>query len=292
MQLIKADSIDFLVDLAGHTAYNRIMVFARKPAPLQIGYLGYLSTTGMRAMDYRITDPVADPPGDSDRFHSETLLRLPNTQWCWEPPEIAPPVASPPHSRNGHVRFGSFTQFAKLTDAVLEAFAQLLLAVPESTLFMIGVPLGMATKTVFAKLAASGVPERRIEIADKLNYREYLAAVSEADIALDSFPYNGATTTCEALWMGVPVVSRAGRFGASRSGASILHSVGLAGLVADSTGSYVDIAARIARDPVGLTSLRSGMRERLVNSPLMNAAQFTKDLETLYRQAWKRYCAR
>ncbi len=290
-RLIRGDGVDILVDLAGHTAHNRLMVFARKPAPLQIGYLGYLATTGLRALDYRLTDAVADPPAEADPFHSEALLRLPDTQWCWEPPHIAPPVAAPPSGRHGHVRFGSFTQFAKLTDSMLDTWAQLLLAVPESRLCMVGVPGRTAAKTILAKLAASGVPGRRVEIAARLDYREYLAAVSEADVALDAFPYNGATTTCEALWMGVPVVSRAGRLGPARSGASILRVTGLGELVADSARSYIEIAVRLARDPVRLELLRNGMRARMLASPLMNGARFTKDLEKLYRKAWGDYCS-
>jgi protein O-GlcNAc transferase len=292
VQRIRDDGIDILVDLAGHTAYNRIKVVARKPAPLQVGYLGYLATSGMRAMDYRLTDAVADPPADAQPFHSEVLLHLPHTQWCWEPPQIAPPVAAQPFERYGHVRFGSFTQFAKLTDSMLDNWAQILLAVPESRLVMVGVPAGAASEAVLARLLVPGVTERRIVIAGRLNYREYLATVSEADIALDTFPYNGATTTCEALWMGVPVISLAGRLGASRSGASILRATGLGELVADSAASYVRLAAQLASDRQRLARLRNGMRSRMSASPLMDGPRFTAELEKLYRLAWERHCGK
>lgn len=287
-QLVHADAIDILVDLSGHTRGNRLGVFARKPAPVQITYLGYLNTTGMAAMDYRITDANADPPGASDRLHSETLLRLPQTLWCYRPPEDAPSVASPAVERNGYITFGSFNHVAKLNNRVLDLWAGLLRRLPTSHLQLMALPDEEAAARIRAVLEKQDIDAARIRTFPRLARGQYWSMFGEVDIALDPFPYTGGATTCDALWMGVPVVTLAGSFGFARSGATILVNAGLADLVAADERRYVDIALRLANDAPALAGLRGGMRERLARSPLLDAPRFVAALERLYREAWRR----
>lgn len=291
-QLIHADAIDILVDLSGHTRGNRLGVFARKPAPVQIGYLGYLNTSGMAAMDYRITDASADPPGASDRLHSETLLRMPQTLWCYQPPEDAPPVASPPVQRNGYITFGSFNHIAKLNERVLNLWAELMRRLPASRLRVMALPDDEAAARFRAAMEKQGVDAARIRTLPRLARGQYWQMFGEVDIALDPFPYTGGATTCDSLWMGLPVVTLAGSFGFGRSGTTVLVNAGLAELVAADERQYLDVAVRLASAVPALVELRRGMRERLGRSPLLDAEGFTRDLETLYCDAWRNWCAR
>ena len=287
-QLIHADAIDILVDLSGHTRGNRLGVFARKPAPVQIGYLGYLNTSGMAAMDYRITDASADPPGASDRLHSETLLRLPQTLWCYQPPADAPPVASPPAQRNGYITFGSFNHIAKLNERVLNLWAELLRRLPASRLQVMALPDEEAAARIRAAMEKRGIDAARIRTLPRLARGQYWGMFGEVDIALDPFPYTGGATTCDSLWMGLPVVTLAGSFGFGRSGTTVLANAGLADLVAADERHYLDIAVRLAGAEPALAGLRRGMRERLARSPLLDAPRFAGALEQLYREAWRR----
>ncbi|HEY5291760.1 MAG TPA: tetratricopeptide repeat protein [Burkholderiales bacterium] len=289
-ELIRRDGIDILVDMAGHTNGNRLLTFARKPAPVQVSYLGYLNTSGMKSIDYRITDSHADPPGVAERYHSERLIRLPHSLWCYRPPAAMPAPGPLPALTRGHVTFGSFNHFSKVNGQVRQLWAQLLQAMPNSRLLALGVPAGENRETMREAFVAQGVAADRIEIHGRLDYAQYLRMYQETDIALDSFPYNGGTTTCDALWMGVPVVALAGQYGAARSGVSLLSVLGLGHLIAATPERYVAIAQQLAANPGQLSTLRATMRERMRNSPLMDAPGFSRALETAYREMWRTWC--
>lgn len=290
--LIEQDAIDVLVDLSGHSRGNRLLVFARKPAPLQMTFLGYPNTTGMRAMDYRLTDAYADPPGASERRYRERLLWLPRGLWCYRPPEDGVSEAGPlPASRKGHVTFASMNNVAKLNPGLVGMWADLLRRVPDARLILATVAPGSARARILRTFIGKGVDAERIEFRDRLPRDEFLALHNEVDIALDSYPCNGGATTCATLWQGVPVVSLAGEAFQSRAGLSLLSSAGLPQLVAHSAAEYLDIASLLARDRERLGRLRAGLRETLRASPLIDAVAFTRALEAQYRGAWREWCA-
>lgn len=287
---IRNDQIDILVDLNGHTANNRMLVFARKPAPVQVTWLGYPNTTGLSAMDYRITDGYADPVGTTEQFYSETLVRLPETFSCYQPPQDAPPVSELPAREKGHVTLGSFNHQAKLSPEVMTVWAKLLRAIPGSRLVLKNTSLGDAAvqRAVREVFATSGVASERLELLGLDPSRVvHLARYRHMDIGLDPFPYNGATTTCEALWMGVPVVTLAGRTHAGRVGVSQLNNLGLTELIGDTPEAYIDTVVRLASDLERLSQLRREMRSRMVVSPLTDARRFTHNLENAYRAMWR-----
>ncbi len=290
-ELIRQDGIDILVDLAGHTPDNRLLVFARKPAPVQVTWLGYPNTTGLDTIDYRLTDAFADPIGLSELHCSEELVRLPACAWCFAPP-ASPPITG---RQQGPITFGCFNKFAKLTDPMLALWGRILRAVPESRLLLKSASFGSASvrqrlQQIFGALDLA--PERLELRRFAANYGGHLGLYERMDIALDTFPYHGTTTTCEALWMGVPVVSLAGGSHVSRVGVSLLGNVGLPELVATNPEEYVRIALALARDLPRLAQLRSTLRERMAASPLMDAPRFARDLEAAYRQMWKKWCGR
>jgi protein O-GlcNAc transferase len=289
---IAQDGIDILVELAGHTRDNRLLCLARRPAPVQVSYLGYPGTTGLDAVGYRVSDWHADPPG-TEGWSSERLLRLPHSYFCFRPPEPAPAVAPPPLLHNGYVTFGSFNNLAKVSPLALGLWAGALRAVPESRLFLKSRSLADAAtrERLLARLADLGVVPERVRLQHWMPRGEdHLAAYHEVDIALDTAPYNGATTTCEALWMGVPVVSLAGATHAGRMGLSILSASGLPELACASAQAFAAACRRLAEDPARLGELRLGMRERLRASPIMDEAGFSRDLEAAYREAWVQHC--
>lgn len=288
---VVADEIDLLVDLAGHSADNRLLTFARKPAPVQFTYLGYPNTTGVDVIDYRITDRCADPPGITESHYVEHLLRLPDCMWCYRAPEYMPEVGPLPALSAGHVSFGSFNGFLKVTERVLDAWAQLLMHVPHSRLVMITVARGEAQRRVREAFAGRGVDPERLELHPKLSVDDYLALRNRVDIALDPFPCNGGTTTCDSLWMGVPTITLAGSVFVSRAGASLLTNAGLPELIARDAREYVAIAAALAADLPRLEAMRAGLRERMRASPLCDAPRFVANLERLYREAWRGWCA-
>ena len=290
--MIRADRIDILVDLAGHTGGNRLPVFARKPAPLQVSYLGYPDTTGLPQMDYRLTDEWADPPGETDRFAVETLVRLPWGFLCYRPSDEAPPVATPPSKRSGYVTFGSFNLRAKMTPAVFRLWADILAAVPDSRVIiksrtLIDKEIRAGINQLFVSLGIASDRVRCVSYVPSL--QDHLALYNQVDIALDTFPYHGTTTTCEALWMGVPVIVRAGEHHVSRVGVSLLHTVGLDEFVTVSDRDYVACAVALAHDEARRESLRHDLRQRMAASPLMDAAGFTRNLEKAYRGIWEHY---
>ena len=294
-RLIRDDGIDILIDLAGHTGGNRLQLFARKPAPVQMTWLGYLGGTGMAAMDYRISDHYADPVGDADAEYRERLLRLPHSKWCYLPPASMPACNSLPALSRGCVTFGSFCSFPRISNVMLRTWARLLHGLPGSRLRMIGAPSGESLDRMLEIFDAAGVYADRLDLVGRLPLDACLQQYLEIDIALDSFPCNGGTTTCESLWMGVPVVSCSdpkARSGASRSGFSLLSNAGLPELAVPTLEEYVGIALRLAADLPALAQLRATLRERVRASPLLDAEGFTRDLETLYRVAWREWCGR
>ncbi len=288
---VRQDGIDILVDLAGHTSKNRLMVFARKPAPVQVTYLGYPATTGLSAMDYRITDAYADPAGADDRYYTERLVRLPHSTWCYLPPGGAPDVRPTPALERRSVTFGSFNNISKLNPEVLAAWGAILRSLPNARLLIATVPEGMARERLRAGFGACDVDTERLDFRGWMPTAAFHAAHHEVDIALDPFPVNGGTTTCETLWMGVPVVSLYGSTFVGRAGTSLLNAAGLGELVAGNVDDYVATAVRLAGDLDRLQAMRSGMRERLAASPLCDAERFTLALEERYRTMWSGWCA-
>lgn len=279
---VAEDGIDLLVDLAGHTAGHRLGVFARQPAPLQLTWLGYLSTTGLPTMQWRLCDAHTDPPGVAEAWQVERPARLPVSAWCYEPAlDVA---ASPlPRLTRGHWTFGSFNQVDKLNPPLLAAWARLLAAVPGSRLRIAGVSDPALVAELRAAFSSGGVDGERIQCVPRSNLGDYFAGYAEVDVALDSFPYTGGTTTCDALLAGVPVATVAGQRSLERSGVSLLHAVGLPDWIAPSLDALPDQVLGHLRDPAALARCRASLGARMRASPLMDGPAFTRDLEALYR---------
>ena len=285
--LIRSDAIDILVDLAGHTGGNRLPLFARRAAPVQVTWLGYPNTTGLSAMDYRIVDDISDPFGEADKYHSEKLVRLPNGFLCFDPPKNAPEVSSLPMLRNGFVTFGSFNALAKITDRAIELWSRILARVPGARiLFKNKCLFDEATRNrLYGRFAVHGVSHERIMMTPfTMTTTEHLACYGHLDISLDTFPYNGTTTTFESLWMGVPVVGLMGDRHASRVSASILTRLGLDSLVGKDAEECVAIAVHLSGRPELLEVLRFGLRERMRSSQLCKGREFSLELEKLFRK--------
>lgn len=289
-RLVRQDRIDILVDVTIHMGSNRLLAFAHKPAPVQVTYLGYNASTGLRAIDYRLTDPHMDPPGSRTEWDVEELVYLPETYWCYRPPSIAPDPGDPPVARNGVVTFGSFNSVAKLNARVIAVWSRLLKAVPNSRLIVVLSDVEDAGSYFREQFAAHGVAADRLAFVGRLPYDRYLALYREVDVALDPFPYNGGTTTLDALWMGVPVVTLAGRAGVSRAGVSLLTNVGLPELIAASEDEYVTVGSALAADAARLMQLRLTLRERMRQSPLTDEPRFMRHLDDAYRTMWRRWC--
>ncbi len=287
---IQADGIDILVDLAGHTAGNRLLVFARKPAPVQVTYLGYPATTGLSAIDYRLVTADTDPPG-AEAWHSERLYRLPRSLWCYRPaPDMPAVIPTTAARRNGCITFGSMNNIAKVSAATLAAWSSILQAMPGARLVLTNLPQGEAREVLVQRFAAHGIDAARLTLHGKLPAAEYYALLNTIDIALDPFPYTGTTTTCESLWMGVPVVTLIGETSVARSGYALLKGIGLEELAAGDEKEYVAIATALATDLERLDALRGGMRQRIASSPLRDEAGLTRDLEAAYRAMWRAWC--
>jgi protein O-GlcNAc transferase len=288
---IRGDRIDVLIDLSGHSGVSRLSVFAQQPAPVQATWLGYLNTTGLSRIQYRITDQYCDAAGVADRLHTESVVRLPHSQWCYRPFVSAPHGQTPPLERNGYVTFGSFNQTAKLSLSTRSLWAQILNWLPDSRLVVLGVAEGRAADGLLRDLAAAGIAGGRITIVPFVPVQDYLRWYDAVDIALDTTPYSGGTTTCDALWMGVPVLTVPGLRPASRSAGSILTTIGLPEWIAPSAEDYVQRALEFAGDREILAALRTSLRERMRASPLMDEERFTRDLELAYREMWRKWCA-
>lgn len=290
---IQADGIDILVDLAGHTRNNRLGVFALKPAPVQVTWLGYPGTTGLPTIDYRFTDIVADPPGEADDHASEELIRLSRGFHCYGAPADAPEVGEIPALKLGFVTFGSCNNLAKVTPEVVETWAQVISEVPDSRMLIkCGSFADAMTQQRFREMfAAQGIASEALEFAPGIfSLSGHLGFYGRIDIALDTFPYNGTTTTCEALWMGVPVLTLLGNRHAGRVGASLLTHLGLPELIAETVDSYVAKTAELASDLDRLAELRAGLRPRMQASSMCDRAGFARDIETAYRDIWRRWC--
>jgi protein O-GlcNAc transferase len=287
---IRSDQIQILVDLSGHTRNHRLTLFALKPAPVQATWLGYLNTTGVQAIDWRITDQKADPAPGAQQWHVERLWYLPDCLWPWQAPVTQIPlVPESPWVKAGHITFGSFNTFRKINDKVILVWSQILKRIPDARLRVYGAPRGRAVDRVYDLFEANQIDSSRIDLFSPIEYQRYLRAYRDIDISLDPFPYNGGATTCESLWMGVPVVSLAGAGGFARSGASILGATKLDELVASSEAEYVDIASRLAKDLKGLSKMRAHLREQFLSSPISNSLGFSKNLEAAYQGMWVDY---
>lgn len=288
--LIRKDRVDILVDLSGHTAGNRLGVFARKPAPLQTTYLGYPNTTGLSTMDYRLTDAWADPPGKTEPYHTEELVRLPNGFICYQPPARLPDVASLPAIDREYVTFGSFNNLAKITPEVVSVWARLLREIPASRLILKSRLFQdpWVRNHFHHQFGRLGVEEERISLHEFLPRNEHFLLYGDIDIGLDTFPYNGTTTLCESLWMGVPSITLAGRMHAGCVGSSILHQVGLAGWVTETEDAYIQAAVFWSDNLQALSELRMSLRNRMAESPLCNAQDFVRNLEAAYLAMWRK----
>ena len=289
--LIRQDGIDILVDLAGHTALNRLPVFALKPAPVQASWAGYTGTTGMAAIDYLITDPWENPEG-SEAYAVEKLARLPDDYVCYAPPDYAPDVGPLPVLATGDVTFGCFNNLAKINGKAIALWTELLRALPGSRLLLKNKELREepARERIAAAFAAAGVADGRVILEGPSPHRQFLERYNGVDIALDPFPYSGGLTTLEALWMGVPVVTLGGATFAARHSLSHLNVAGLGELVARDKADYIAIALGLARDRERLAKLRAGMRARMLASPVTQAERFTRNLESAFRAMWRTWC--
>jgi predicted O-linked N-acetylglucosamine transferase (SPINDLY family) len=286
---VRADRIDLLVDLSVHSSGNRLLVFALKPAPVQLTFAGYPGSTGLRQIDYRITDRYLEPPEapDSDRY-AEQPIRLPNSFWCFRSDDTCNiPIGDPPAASAGYLTFGCLNNFWKINEPMLELWARILRSVGSSRLLLLADPGTHRLKTARA-LEERGVDPKRVDFAERRRRRDYLELYNLVDISLDTVPYNGHATTLDSLWMGVPVVSLIGQLPVGRGGLSILSTAGLPELATSSADDYVHTAADLANDRDRLLKMRKTLRSRLLASPLMQAAPFTLDLENIFRSAWAR----
>ena len=287
--LIRRDEVDILVDLAGHTKGNSLPVLAFRPAPVQVTGIGYFNTTGLSAVDYVLSDVYVDPPGVGDDAMTEEIIRLPHSHFCYTLPDDLPPVMPPPMEQRGYVTFGSFNNFNKVTDEVLCLWRQVLDAVPGARLLVKSKIFdhGEGRAMVAERLARCEIPAVRVEMRGFS--RDYLAEYGDVDVALDPFPYTGGITTCEALSMGVPVVTLAGESHGARFGVSLLTNAHLPELVAQTPADYVRIAAGLAAAPDTLRALRRNLRTMLRHAPLTDAAGYVHDVEDAYRSIWARF---
>ena len=281
---IRADDLDILIDLSGHSARSRILLFNHGCAPVQATWLGYLNTTGLRSVDFRICDHYTDPVGMTEHLHTERLLRLPDSQWCYSPVFDIPSMPVSRRSASDGVVFGSFNHVSKISDRCADLWSRVLHAVPASELRIVGAPPGQTTAAFHQRFEQRGIERRRISISPGMNIDNYFAAIADVDVALDPLPYNGGTTTLDVLWMEVPLVALAGDRSVSRSGVSILSTLQLLELIAASDEQYVDINRRLAVDVEWRHALRETLRARMRSSPLMDAERFTRGLESGIRR--------
>jgi protein O-GlcNAc transferase len=283
---IRGEQIDILVDLAMHMAFNRAMTFAQKPAPIQVAWLAYPGGTGLEAMDYRITDPWIDPPGADDSCYREESIWLSNTWACFDPLGEMPAVAA---RASGPICFGSINNPCKINEIVLDLWAKVLVAVPDSVLFLQTLS-SFQQKRIVEFLKSQGIGPTRLQFVPRCGRDEYRKLYERIDICLDPLPYNGITTTCDALWMGVPVISLAGRTAAGRAGVSILANIGMNELATSDPAEFVKIAVKLAGDLPRLANLRETLRERIRRSPMSDGKAFAREMETAYRTMWQRWC--
>ncbi len=288
---IRADGIDILVDLTMHMSNGRPLVLARKPAPVQVAYLAYPGTTGLAAVDYRLTDPYLDPRGQSDADYVEKSLRLPETFWCYDPLTDRPSPGPLPATAAGQITFGCLNNFSKVNATTIALWARVLDAVAGSRLLLLS-PRGKHREPVLDRFAQAKIEPDRIEFVEYRPRPQYLDLYRRIDVGLDTIPYNGHTTSLDSLWMGVPVVTRAGHTAVGRAGWSQLSNLGLSELTGWSDEEFVTIAARLACDLPRLEELRATLRTRMQQSPLMDAPRFARHVESAYRRMWREWCER
>jgi predicted O-linked N-acetylglucosamine transferase (SPINDLY family) len=295
VEMIRLDQIDILIDLSNHTAFHRLYTFAAKPAPIQMTTIGMPTTTGVSAIDWRITDKWMDPPGVTEHLHAEQLLRI-VSGWCYRPHDEAAslPIVELPALRNGYVTFASFNAFGKINPGVFRLWGEVLQAIPSARL---RVATGgkeddeILNQKVRETCAECGVPLGQLDLVARLPFKDYFMSHNEVDIVVDSFPYTGATVSAHALWMGVPVITLAGPSPIHRSATSMMTAVGHPEFVANSQKEYIEIAKKWAADIEGLALLRSRLRDEMKASPLMDGAVVAKDLERALREVWRSWCA-
>ncbi len=282
---VSQDRIDVLVDLVMHAQGTRLVMFVRKPAPIQVTWLAYPGSTGLTRMDYRFTDPVLDPPGQTDHFYTEQSIRL-ETFWCYEPHADSPAVGPLPAEKNGYITFGCLNSFIKINNAVLALWREILAAVPNSRLVLVP-PKGKTGDWVMEKLQ---VAADRLICLPRISLNRYLEYYNRMDLALDPFPFTGGITTIDSLWMGVPVITLPGPTVVSRGSLSILSNLGLPELAVKSKSDYVALAVALSRDLTRLRELRTGLRGRFEHSVLMDATRFARRMESAYRDMWREWC--
>ena len=287
---IRTDGIDILVDLTAHSGRNRLLVFARKPAPVQVTYLAYCSTTGVNAIDYRLTDRFLDPPEVDTSHYSERSFRLPDCYWCYSHPPLPADRLPSTERRQGPPTFGCLNNFAKVTDPTLELWMKLLKQVPEARLLLYA-RSEQHRERVRGFMRRADVAVSRVAFVGRQPFDDYLETYRDIAVALDPIPFGGGTTTCDALWMGAPVVTLAGRTAVSRGGSSILSNIGLDDLVCRNEEQYLDLAASLIGDGKRLAALRRELRSRLEDSPVMDAKRFTGGVEFAFREMWCVWCA-
>jgi len=298
-QLVRQDRIDILVDLAGHLANTRLPLFARKPAPVQVSYLGYPDTTGVRTIDYRITDEWHDPfdsaqdapPGTSEAYHTEELIRLPRSCWSYVPGDDLPPAGGLPAASTGGITFGVMNRLVKVTPRMMALWGRILAAVPHSRLMVLVARGVEAEPSVCERFGAAGIDTGRLVFVAHRPRREYLELFNQVDVGLDTLPYAGMTTTCDGLWMGVPTVTLAGQAHVSRTGVSLLSAVGLPELIARTQEQYIETAVGLASDLPRLAALRARLREQVERSALADGAGLAAAIEAAYRDMWHKWCA-
>jgi protein O-GlcNAc transferase len=290
-QLVRQDGIDILVDLTMHMRRTHLLLFARKPAPIQVTWLAYPGTTGLSAIDYRFTDPYLDPPGLFDQYYSEKSIRLPDTFWCYDPLKPDPFVQPLPAAQNGYITFGSLNNFCKTNATTFRLWAQVLRVVANSRLVVLA-DEGQHRERTLSVFEQEGIARERIEFVPRQSRHKYLETYHRIDIGLDSIPYNGHTTSLDAYWMGVPVVTLVGNTVVGRAGLSQLTNLGLVELIGHTPEQFVAIAGNLASDISRLSHLRNTLRPRLQTSPLMDAPRFARNIEAAYRRMWQSWCGR
>ena len=289
---IESDGIDILIDLSGHTVGNRLGVFALRPAPVQVTYMGYLGSTGLPQIRYRISDAMLDPPGMTEGVQTETLVRTKASCVSFAPERSAPAPTALPALKNGTLTFGSLNARRKLNDAVLALWRRLLIEVAGSKLILVLEHGEQASvcDTMLDFFSSVGVDPQRISIRGRQSLSGFFSCIQECDLLLDPFPYNGGTTTFHSLWMGVPVITLAGENALGRCGVMIMQSVGLPEFIAQSADEYVNIARRCADDLPALARIRAGLRNKFIAAPFADPARVALELENIYRGLWRNWC--
>lgn len=288
---IRDDRIDILIDLSGHTANNRLLTFARKPAPIQLTWIGYPGTTGLSAIDYRLTDVNLDPPGLTDRLHTEALIRMPAAA-TFRPHPNSPDVSALPAASADVFTFGCMNNLVKINSEVIQLWVEILLAVPNSRLMLGNINDALTRQRMAEAFSSRGISQERLLLQSHLPMTEYLALHHQIDLALDPFPYNGGTSTCHSLWMGVPVVTLAGGSTASRVGTGILQRIGLAEFIATTQDQYLQLASNYARDHARLGAIRSSLRASMAAIGTDSVGSLSRDLESVLRDIWRQWCQR